>query len=135
MNNFRLFKLIGAVGQEQFIIASIINEFGFHMLLSNIDSLSISNKTKIALQNLNNVIKEQNLVQSVSGLTEISIKKLNQYIQYNNLIDVIRRPESLDVDVRQFEKLRLLHEIMSSCEQESNEWNISFVDNEMELEI
>lgn len=134
--NSKLNKLVGAVGTERFIINSIINKYSTDVLLQNFETLCISNKTKRSLSYLNSiVVKKEDLLSSISGLTEIPKKTLIQYETYNkkNILHIFNHPENLDIDARQFEKLRLLREIIKSYENELEDEHNNFSINQDEM--
>lgn len=114
MNTFSLIQLVGAVGSERFIIQSMVLQYGINSLIENIDSIEISNKTKNAIKQLDGMLHNvDNNIVNFSSLTEISMKELKQYQQQGKTVmDMLKHPENINVDFRQFEKIRYLKDVI-----------------------
>lgn len=114
MNTFSLIKLVGAVGSERFLIQSIVLQYGINSLFENIDSIEISNKTRTAIKQLDGMLHNvDNNIVNFSSLTEIDIKELKQYQQQGKTVmDMLKHPENINVDFRQFEKIRYLKDVI-----------------------
>lgn len=123
MNTFSLIQLVGAVGSERFIIQSIVLQYGINSLIENIDSIEISNKTKNAVKQLDGILHNvDNNIVNFSSLTEISMKELKQYQQQGKTVmDMMKHPEKINVDFRQFEKIRYLKDVIEGYLQEQEQ--------------
>ncbi len=96
-------RLIGAAGNEKELIERLVHDLGIKTFLDNADSIVLSQKTKNALEWLNNILYQQgNIPESLSGLTEIPTKTFTQNnIKELELLTIKDHPELLDVDARQ----------------------------------
>lgn len=110
-----LIKLVGAVGVEKYVIQGIVSNLGMDTLMEHIDAIDISNKTKTALQQLKILLNNQDMISSVSSLTEIPVKTLKQeYHSKSDIQQLIMHPEKIDIDHRQFEKMKQLQSVYVS---------------------
>ncbi len=123
MNTFSLIQLVGAVGSERFLIQSIVLQYGINSLMENIDSIEISNKTKNAIKQLDGILHNvDNNIVNFSSLTEISMKELKQYQQKGKTVmDMMKHPEKINVDFRQFEKIRYLKDVIEGYLQDQEQ--------------
>ncbi|WOO35754.1 hypothetical protein R2R35_18410 [Anaerocolumna sp. AGMB13020] len=115
-------RLIGAAGNEKELIERLVRDLGIKTFLDNADSIVLSQKTKNALEWLNNILYQQgNIPESLSGLTEIPTKTFTQNnIKELELLTIKDHPELLDVDARQFYKLLCLKDVIKNFQDEQD---------------
>ncbi len=115
-------RLIGAAGNEKELIERLVRDLGIKTFLYNADSIVLSQKTKNALEWLNNILYQKgNIPESLSGLTEIPTKTFTQNnIKEIELLTIKDHPELLDVDARQFYKLLCLKDVIKNFEDEQD---------------
>jgi hypothetical protein len=115
-------RLIGAAGNEKELIERLVRDLGIKTFLDNADSIVLSQKTKNALEWLNNILYQKgNIPESLSGLTEIPTKTFTQNnIKEIELLTIKDHPELLDVDARQFYKLLCLKDVIKNFEDEQD---------------
>ncbi len=122
MNSNALLRLIGAAGSEKVLIDTLVKDLGIKTFLENAESIVLSNKTKRAIEWLNNIlVQKEDLLESISGLTEIPVKFLpHSKESAAELLIIAEHPELLDVDARQFFKLLCLKEVIKDFEEEQD---------------
>ena len=115
-------RLIGAAGNEKELIERLVRDLGIKTFLDNADSIVLSQKTKNALEWLNNILYQKgNIPESLSGLTEIPTKTFTQNnVKEIELLTIKNHPELLDVDARQFYKLLCLKDVIKNFEDEQD---------------
>lgn len=120
MNLNMFIRLIGAAGNERVLIERLVHDLGMKTFLENADSVVLSNKTRNAIDWLNNILyRKGNVIESISGLTEIPMKLLLQaQVRGNSIVEYFSHPEKLDIDARQFHKLLCLKEVCTDFQYE-----------------
>lgn len=114
-----LLRLISTSEQEKLWIESFVKDYGFDVLVKNIEAAAISNRAKQTILDIDQILHNRSqAIQSLASITEIPVKSIRAAVKNNNIRDLVEHPERLDTDTRQLYKIRCLDNLLYSYKQE-----------------